>query len=118
MTNREYAKQWLKINYPSDTSYKLKSSKYFSSKDIWFLTCPTTYFEPEKQGYICILLQYENTRSKFHYLKVPYSFFRNNKNNLNIRRSNDKFDLHISAKQRNWLDCERSNGVSFLAFEQ
>ena len=34
---------------------------------------------------------------------MPFLFFRDNKSRFDIRSSGEKFDLHISTKQRNWL---------------
>ena len=116
MTIRKKAKEWLELNHSSEISSGLRVSKYYPEKDIWFFTFPTSYFDPEKVGYLNILLQYKNELEKYYYLKVPFSFFRENQRKFDIRSTGDKFDLHISAKQRNWLYCERSNNISFENF--
>jgi hypothetical protein len=118
MNIRTQAKQWLRQNYPADASNTFRASKYYPNRDIWFFTFPTFYFDLGKPGNLNVLLQYENEPEKFHFLKVPFSFFRENRDKFDIRQSGDKFDLHISAKKRNWLSCERSNYVSFKNFEQ
>lgn len=118
MSIREQAKKWLAENHPSEIMSKFRVSKYYSSIDVWFFTFPESYYDNNKVGYLNILLQHENDLDKFHFLKVPYSFFRENKSRLCNRSTGDKFDLHISAKQRNWLICERSQNVSFKEFLQ
>ena len=59
-----------------------------------------------------------NGPDQFHYLKVPYSYFQENRDNFDIRSTGDKFDLHISAKKYSWLVCERGSGICFREFEQ
>ncbi|MES9900963.1 MAG: hypothetical protein ABW148_18350 [Sedimenticola sp.] len=116
MSIREKAKYWLKINHPAECAGQLRVSKYYAEKDIWFFTFPITYCESGKSGNLNILLQLEKEHDQFHYLKVPFQFFHANRNKLDVRESGDKFDLHISAKQLNWLVCERSQGVNFSKF--
>jgi|AntRauTorckE6833_2_1112554.scaffolds.fasta_scaffold116230_1 hypothetical protein len=118
MSIRELAKNWLQEHHSEAESNKLRASKYYSDKDIWFLTFDTSYFDASKSGYLSIMLQYEHDQSKFYLLKVPFSFFRTNREKFDIRSTGEKFDLHISAKKANWLNCERSDGVSFAEFEQ
>lgn len=118
MSVRERAKKWLKQNHPADFSNELRASKYYSEKDIWFFTFPASYSESGKTGNLNILLQFEKEPDQFHFLKVPFSFFKDNQERFDIRATGDKFDLHISAKKRNWLSCERSNGLSFSKYEQ
>ena len=118
MTIRELAKQWLKHNHPSEISNTLRASRYYSERDIWFLTFPASYFDPEKHGVINIMLQFRNDPKQFYYLKVPFSYFKENQSEFDTRAAGDKFDLHISAKKGNWLVCERSNNIGFSQFEQ
>jgi len=92
--------------------------KYYPENDIWFLTFPASFFDSSKPGDLNILLQYKSEPDQFHFLRVPFSFFRDNQTKFDIRATGDKFDLHISAKKRNWLCCERSKGVGFSTFEQ
>ena len=118
MTIRKYAKQWLEVNHPSDVSNTLRASKHYPEKDIWFFTFPASYFDPARAGNLNVLLQFKDDPSQFHFLKVPFSFFTDNQSRFDVRAKGDKFDLHISAKQKNWLICERSSGISFCEFEQ
>jgi hypothetical protein len=115
---REMAKEWMKSNHPSNSLDPLRVSKYHPQKDIWFFTFPCSYFDAGNYQYLNILLQFRDDLNQFHYLKVPFSFFRTNKNKFDVRNSGDKFDLHISAKQNSWLVDERSQGVGFHEFEQ
>ncbi|NOX67379.1 MAG: hypothetical protein GXO85_16660 [Chlorobi bacterium] len=114
----ELANAWLRNNYPSDISNSLRVSKYHSPQDLWFFTLPTSYFDSEKKGNLNILLQYENDHDQFHFLKVPFSFLRTNRNKLDIRSTGDQFDIHISAKKSSWLVCTRSDNVSFSEYKQ
>lgn len=116
MNIRTEAKLWLKLNFPIEDGIEFRVSKYFSKQDIWFFTLPISYFDLGRTGHLNILLQFEKKHDHFHYLKVPFSFFHANKNKFDVRRSGDKFDLHISAKHRNWLFCERSQGINFQEF--
>jgi len=56
--------------------------------------------------------------NEFHYLKVPFSFFRNNHDRFDIRQDGALFDLRLSGKSHNWLADERSDQLNFSAFEQ
>ena len=118
MNIREQAKMWMRSNFPGIANNTFRVSKYYSDQNIWFFTFPTSYFDSEKSGDLNILLQRELGKNQFHLLKVPFAYFKANKHRFDIRSTGDKFDLHISAKQRNWLICERSNGVSFQDYEQ
>jgi len=114
----ERAKAWLELNHPSVASGTIRASKYHSDQELWFFTLPTTYFDPERSGDLNILLQLEHNLDKFHYLKVPFSFFARNREKFDIRSSGNQFDLHISSKKSSWLVCERSKNVSFNSYEQ
>jgi hypothetical protein len=118
MSVRETAKAWMKKNYPNELNGVLRVSKYYPEQDIWFFTFPTSFFDKTKSGHIAMLLQSEKDSNQFHYIKVPFDFLRKNQTKFDIRSSADKFDLHVSAKQRNWLIDERSKGVGFTEFEQ
>lgn len=115
---RKYGKKWLELNHPSDSSNKLRTSKYYSKEDHWFFTLSTFFLDAEITGNLNILLQYKDNPQQFYFLKIPFSFFRDNKSRFDVRTSGDKFDLHLSAKQENWLVCKRSNEVCFREFEQ
>ena len=118
MTTRERAKKWLQNNHPLENSNLLRASKYFADPQIWYFTFPEIFFEADMQGYLNILCETRTDPNQFHYLKVPFSFFRRNRDKFNIRKGGAKFDLHISAKANNWLIDERSNNVSFVPFEK
>jgi len=116
MSIRKYAMTWMREYHPNELGNELRASKYHL-KDIWFFTCPTSYFDKNNTGHINFLLQFEIEPELFHYLKVPFEFLRNNQTNFAVRSCGDKFDLHISAKQHKWLIDERK-GVGFHEFEQ
>ena len=118
MSTKELAKDWLQVNCPEAEGNTLRVSKYYPANDIWFLTFSVAYFDISRVGYLNIMLQHEHDKSKFYFLKVPFSFFRDNREKFDIRTTGEKFDLHISAKKHNWLNCKRSDGVSFSTFEQ
>lgn len=114
MSTTTKAKNWLNNTFHSE----IRSSKYYPEKDIWFFTFPASFAEDGKHGYLDMLLQDKEDLEKFNYLRVPFSFFSENKQNLDLRSSEDSFDFHISAKEKNWLACERSNDISFKEFLQ
>lgn len=116
MTTKQLAKRWLEENHPYIKG-SFRVSKYYPEKDIWFFTFPTNYFDSSKSGNLTLLLQHKGGVA-FTLLEVPYSYFREQRSKLDVRSSGEKFDLHISAKKRNWLECERSNGVSFARYEK
>jgi len=118
MSVREIAKAWMRKNHPNELNSMLRTSKYYPEQGIWFFTFPTSFFDEKKSGHIDMLLQFEKEPDQFHHIKVPFDFLRKNQTKFDIRSSGDKFDLHISAKQRNWLIDERSKGVGFNEFEQ
>jgi hypothetical protein len=104
MTPKEAAKVWMKQNHPDQPLNKLRVSKYYPEKRLWFFTFPSSYFEQSaKEKNIVILLQDIDTTG-FIYLKVPFSFFHSNQDKFDVRCGGDKFDLHISAKTKNWLE--------------
>ncbi len=118
MSTREKARKWIVENRPEAVSNKMRTSKYYPERDIWFFTFPIDYFDSSKLGNLSILLQHKENPNEFFHLDIPFSFFRDNKKRFDIRSSGDEFDLHISAKKRNWLQCERSKGISLLQFER
>lgn len=114
MSTKEKARGWLNNIFHSE----IRSSKYYPEKDIWFFTFPIRFCEKGNNGYADILLQDKENLEEFIYLRVPFSFFRENREKLDMRSDEDFFDFHISAKPENWLECERSRGVSFKQFLQ
>lgn len=115
---RKIAAEWMRSNHPSEPLEPLRASKYYPQQDIWFFTFPSSYFDTDKYQFLNILLQFKDDINQFYYLKVPFSFFKLNKNKFDVRNTGKKFDLHISAKRHNWLVDERSQGVDFHEFEQ
>lgn len=118
MTTRERAKRWLRNSHPAETASPLRTSKYFSNPGIWYFTFPVRFFHDDMQGYLNMLCETPTGQNQFHFLKVPFSFFRENRDEFDIRRSGDNFDLRISARANNWLIDERGNNVSFIQFKQ
>ena len=116
LKTKDYAELWLAQHDCSVEDRSFRVSKYYHEKDIWFLTLPAAYFDPGKEGDLDILLQNEHAKNHFHYLKVPFAFFKDNQQKFDLRSSGELFDLHISAKIKNWLSCERSDGVNFREF--
>lgn len=117
MTTKERARVWLRSNHPQKMQNMLRVSKFFPEKEIWFFTFPGTYFESNKIGCVNILCESESNINDFRFLEVPYAFFRENQGKFNTRSNGSKFDLHISAKGKNWMIDERSENVSFRQFE-
>ncbi len=65
-----------------------------------------------------MLCEMQANRNNFHYLRVQFSYFRENRERFNIRATGDKFDLPISGKRQNWLVDERIDHVTFVKFQQ
>jgi hypothetical protein len=118
MTIRPQAIKWLKTHHPSEKTNPVRTSRFYPGKEIWFFTFPATYYESGKVGTLNILCQKQSGSDDFHYLKVPFSFFENNKAKLDVRKSGKYFDLHISGKTKNWLVDERSDNVDYSVFDQ
>jgi len=70
------------------------------------------------EGYLNMLCEMQANKKDFHYLRVPFSFFRDNREKFDIRATGDEFDLRISGKKKNWLVDERSDHLTFAGFEQ
>ena len=69
------------------------------------------------EGHLNMLLQREEDGTDFYFLHVPFSFFADNQGDFDVR--GEKFDLHISAQQHNFLQDIRGNGrISFAEFLQ
>jgi hypothetical protein len=117
-TMRQQAAKWIKTHHPLKATNLLRSSRFYPEKEIWFFTFPSTFFGAGMEGYLNILCETETDSNDFHYLKVPFSFFRENRDKFNIRATGESFDLHISGKRKNWLLDERSDNLSFAVFEQ
>lgn len=120
MPTRQRAIAWIRNNYPAEATNHSRSSRFFSEDGIWFFTFPATFFDAEMQGCLNILCEKSTNINEFHYLKVPFSFFRENQERFDIRPTGDVFDLRISGRERNWLVDERSenNSITFAQFEQ
>ena len=116
ITTRKQAKRFMKDNYPYEVG-NFRVSKYYPG-DLWWFTFSVKYFEESKQGTLNILLRQKNSIESFHFLKVPFLFFRQNKHRFDVRKNENEFDLRISAKPNSWLICKRSQGISFRQYEQ
>lgn len=113
MSTRDKALRWL---IQKEVEYdEFHSSKYYDGKNIWFLTFPIKYCE-NTSGSLKILLQKQHDLDDFYCLDVPFTFFYDNCAKLDVRNMGDKFDLHISGRSSTWLECERSNDLSFVRF--
>ena len=111
MSTRQLARKWLEENHPG-VKGSFRASKYNPETDIWWFTFTVNYFDSSKKGNLLILLQHKDGVG-FTLLEVPYSYLRDQRSRFDVRSSRGEFDLHISAKKRNWLECERSKGVFF-----
>jgi hypothetical protein len=116
MNIRNASLGWLRQHYPAEMTSTVRSSKYYPEHELWFLTLPSDYLSGSNAGNLIILLQERGDPKSFHFLRVPFSFLRNNKQNFDLRSGGDKFDLHISAKAPKWLVEIRGRGVDFNPF--
>ena len=111
MKIRALALNWLEENYPGENHKKkktIKTSKYFSDEGFWFLTIDTDIFLNNED--LKILLKCPKQPNEFYFLKVPISFFVDNKKLLDIRVMKEKyvFNLYLSASSNNFLARIRS----------
>jgi hypothetical protein len=118
MTIRQKAIEWIRNHHPSQMTNSLRTSRFYPESEIWFFTFPSTFFDVGMDGSLNILCEIQSNSNNFLYLRVPFSFFRENREKFNIRSTGDKFDMHISGKKKNWLVDERSGNVTFAVFEQ
>lgn len=116
MTIRSDAIAWLAKNHPLETNRPIRSSKFYGEQELWFLTFPAAFLNDKIPDYLLVLLQHESTSNSFRALKIPFDFLRANKAKFDLRRSGDKFDLHVSARKSKWMTDMRSHGVDFSKF--
>ncbi|MCH9705719.1 MAG: hypothetical protein K0U15_06315 [Proteobacteria bacterium] len=115
MNIRQPALEWMRKNYPSENlQSNVKASKYYSAKGLWFLTINTNVFS--KSGNLKVILENQKNSNEFYFLKIPISFFTENKEILDIRKNGKFFDIHLSALDNKFLTCTRSKGS--LNFEE
>lgn len=98
MTNRQKSIDWLYKYFPKEIHNITRTSKFFQQNEWWFLTFPTTYFEKKDTEFLNIICEHEKLQNEFHFLKVPFKFIKEKRNNFAIRPDGAKFDLHISSK--------------------
>ena len=110
MTTRTNAFIWLRKYFPNDFENTTFVSKYHVPTESWFFTLPTSLFDKGANEDINILCQSNKDETSYYFIKVPASFFIQYKQYLCIRKGGNKFDLHLSAKQKDFLTDKRSAG--------
>jgi hypothetical protein len=118
MTIRDAAKRWMNEHRKNDLGSEMRASKHYPDRELWFFTFPTSFVDAGKSGHVNLLLQYQGLPEAFLCLPVPYAFFFDNRDKFDVRADGKLFDVHISAKRRNWLIDERSKGVDFGKLER
>jgi hypothetical protein len=113
-TIRQRAKAWLESSVPNSARISYRSSKYFDDGDIWFFTIPIDVIEGDES--VNLLLEKKEPSDGFELLEIPPAFLKQNLSKIRVRKSKDKFDLHISAKEPSWLVDIRGDGLSFSPF--
>lgn len=114
---KEKAKKWLSQNHPLETGNALRVSKYHDSQQVWFFTFPVVFFnDSHGQDHINILCENPDNGNEFYYLRVPYQFFRQNRQRFNIRKTGAFFDLHISSDRNKWMVDKRGDNIDFKQF--
>ena len=114
ISTRKTGLYWLKSHDPSEMDY-IHVSKHHPRQKLWFFTLPTSYLvKATGHKHLKLLCQHESNPKVFHYLKIPFSFIHDRRENFDKRKSGDQFDLHISSKMGNRFSEERSkNSVKF-----
>ena len=119
MDIRSRAREWLSTYYPSEVHNDMRVSKYHAPQDVWFFTFPVSFFDEDRgDKNLNILCENLDNNQIFYYLKVPYQYFRLNKQRFNIRSDGRQFDLHISANIDRWMVDQRGDNISFYQFLQ
>jgi hypothetical protein len=119
MTIRNTATTWLKLNFPNETKSATRTSKFYPERELWFFTFPASYFENTKNETLNILCEHESDKNEFYLLKVPFSVFKENKSNFDIRRNGESFDLHISARNtEKFIEKRSKNKIDFKKYLQ
>lgn len=116
MSTRSTAIAWLAKTYPTEIGNPIRVSKYYEEQNLWFLTFPASFLTDPLAGHLVILLQKAASTTSFHLLRVPFSFFRENKKKFDVRKEGNKFDLHISGRRSSWMNDLRSNELEFSQF--
>ena len=114
MEIREKARDWYEKNYPGERIGSFWASSHRNKDNQWFFT--KTEKNISKEGEIKIFLQKKNDENNFHFLKIPFLFFRENKQKLNFREKDiERFDMYIYSNKEQYL-IEKL-GLSFAEFE-
>ena len=117
MSTMQLGRRWLLEHYPNEANKRFRPSKFYEKQNRWWFTFSCEFFR--KRGHLNILLQKRDAPEDFYFLRVPFTFFRDHQDGLDIRRSRKKFDLHLSAADGDrWLKEERRGMVSFAQFVQ
>jgi len=111
---RSRARGWLSKYFPSEVHNDMRASKYHSPQKVWFFTFPVSFFDSTHgQDHTNILCENPDNENEFYYLQVPYKFFRQNQQRFSIRKTGDKFDLHISSDRNKWMVDIRGDNIDF-----
>ncbi len=122
MPTRADALRWLASHYGLDSG-AIYTSKYYPPEEsmtrevAWWIEIPIDRITSDETSHIHLLCQVAPHVTKFHYLKVPSQYFRENRHRLSIR-DNKKISLIISAEPRRIFIDQRGSGVCFSQFLQ
>lgn len=119
MTIRNEAIKWLKVNFPKEINNQTRTSKFFPERDLWFFTFPISFFEKNDWQFLNIICEHDKISNDFYFIKVPFKFIKENKNNFSIRSDGGQFDLHISAKAyEKFIEKRSKNPINFKQYIQ
>lgn len=116
-STRGKAIKWLTRNFPTETGNDLRASKYHYPQQVWFFTFPVSFFDSTHgQDHINILCENPDNENEFYFLRVPYQFFRQNRQRFSLRKTGDQFDLHISSDKNKWMVDKLGENIDFSQF--
>jgi hypothetical protein len=119
MNIRNTAIQWLKENFPNEIHNTTRTSKYFPERELWFFTFPTSFFDKNGNEFLNLICEHESNKKEFHFIKIPFKFIKENRNNFDIRADGDQFDVHISARATEKFVEKRSrNKIDLKPYKQ
>ena len=120
MTIRSEALRWLSSNH-GDVKSKIYTSKYYLPHEswpkthVWWPQIPISAIDEKLGYYINLVCQADANSNKFHYLKVPITFFEENLDKFD--KVNGKIHLYLSADPNNLFVEQRGIGkINFTEF--
>ena len=121
MTITSKARSWFSTHHQIPLNSKTYTSRFYTPDDpgaktkAWLFNIPLTTINRNDIEFVNLICQTKPNANKFHYLKVPIHFLRDNMQNFHVRQ--EKINLYLSAEKGNLFIEERGHGnVEFGEF--